>query len=170
MNVVGWLRQLGFVRYGAVFRENDVTEAVLPSLTADDLKELGVASVGHRRQLLAAVAQLRAGSAPASAPKEVSRAQPSGPLAGNGASGTSGERHQVSAMFCDIVGFKALSSRLDPEDLSAVIKGYQSRIAETIARFGGFIARYVGDGVLIYFGWPEAHEANAERRFVALWR
>ena len=67
-------------------------------------------------------------------------------------------------MFCDVIDFTALSSRIDPEDLSAVIRGYQSRVATTIARFGGFIARYVGDGILIYFGWPDAHEANAEKR------
>ena len=80
-----------------------------------------------------------------------------------GTTASTAERRTLSVMFCDVIGFTALSSRLDPEDLSAVIRSYQSCVATTIARFGGFIARYVGDGVLTYFGWPEAREADAEQ-------
>jgi len=163
MDVADWLRQLGLERYAAVFRENDITAAILPSLTAEDLKDLSIASVGHRRRLLQAIAMLRAQPQP-------TLETPQGPPPPSGAtpanenpSTTMAERRQVSVMFCDLVDFTALSSRLDPEDLSAVVRGYQSRAAATIARFGGFIARYVGDGILTYFGWPEAHEANAER-------
>src|SRR6516165_5774544 len=156
MDVADWLRQLGLERYEAAFRENDVTAAVLPSLTAEDLRELGVTSIGHRRQLLQAIAAGRSDSG------QPSPVQTTGLSPHERTSGLA-ERRQLSVMFCDMMDFTGLSSRLDPEDLSEVIRGYQERVAATITRFGGFIARYVGDGVLIYFGWPEAHEANAER-------
>ncbi len=151
MEVADWLRQHGLGQYETAFRENDVTPMVLASLTAEDLKELGVISVGHRRQLLDAIAALRAEAMPATNP---TRASPSQSIA---------ERRLLSVMFCDVIGSTAMSYRLDPEDLSSVIRGYQSCVAATIARFGGFIARYVGDGVLIYFGWPEAQEVDAEQ-------
>jgi class 3 adenylate cyclase len=142
MDVADWLRTLGLQQYEATFREHDITAAVLPNLSAEDLKDIGIAVVGHRHRLLDAVAALRA-------PHQVTQ--------------SAAERRQLTVMFCDVMDFTPLSSRLDPEDLSAVIREYQSRVATNIARFGGFIARYVGDGVLIYFGWPEAHEADAER-------
>jgi class 3 adenylate cyclase len=158
MDIANWLRALGLERYEAAFRENDVTYAVLPSLTAEDLKDLGVTSVGHRRQLLDAIAALRTEAVPVG---NLAQASLRPQLAG--ASGTtSAERRPLSVMFCDVIGFTALSARLDPEDLGAMIRSYQSCVATTVARFGGFIARYVGDGVLIYFGWPEAREADAE--------
>ena len=158
MDVADWLRQLGLERYEAAFRENDVSAAILPGLTSEDLKELGIVSVGHRRQLLAAIAELHPDSKTVDDKiSPLPRSQAIEPSHGSAA-----ERRQLSVMFCDVIDFTALSSRIDPEDLSAVIRGYQSRVATTIARFGGFIARYVGDGILIYFGWPEAHEVNAE--------
>ena len=163
MDVANWLRQLGLERYQAAFRENDVSAAVLPGLTSDDLKELGVASVGHRRQLLQAIAALRADAMSAGDPSQFSGLSISGISIDVGSSRSTAERRQLSVMFCDIIGFTSLSARLDPEDLSSVIRGYQARAATIITRFGGFIARYVGDGVLTYFGWPEAHEANAEK-------
>lgn len=163
MDVANWLRQLGLERYQAAFRENDVSAAVLPGLTSDDLKELGVASVGHRRQLLQAIAGLRADAMSAGDPSQFSGLSISGISIDVGSSRSTAERRQLSVMFCDIIGFTSLSARLDPEDLSSVIRGYQARAATILTRFGGFIARYVGDGVLTYFGWPEAHEANAER-------
>src|ERR1700722_6695867 len=158
MDVADWLRQLGLERYEAAFRENDVSAAILPGLISEDLKELGIVSVGHRRQLLAAIAELHPDSKTVDDKiLPLPRSQAIEPSHGSAA-----ERRQLSVMFCDVIDFTALSSRIDPEDLSAVIRGYQSRVATTIARFGGFIARYVGDGILIYFGWPEAHEVNAE--------
>ena len=163
MDVANWLRQLGLERYQAAFRENDVSAAVLPGLTSDDLKELGVASVGHRRHLLQAIAALRADAMSAGDPSQFSGLSISGISIDVGSPRSTAERRQLSVMFCDIIGFTSLSARLDPEDLSSVIRGYQARAAIIITRFGGFIARYVGDGVLTYFGWPEAHEANAER-------
>src|SRR5690348_6825869 len=137
---------------------------MLPTLTAEELKDIGVSSLRHRRRLLEAIAALRSSAMPAEVPAPVSAspepADPSGPV---DASETTAERRPLSVMFCDLIGSTALSARLDPEDLREVIRAYQARVASTIQPFNGFIARYVGDGVLIYFGWPEAHETDAER-------
>ena len=154
MDVVDWLRALDLGQYEEAFRENLVSMDLLPSLTADDLKELGVNTVGDRRRLLNAISTLRAGT-------EQNSVRPTASIL-DGDWPHTAERRQLSVMFCDISGSTALSTRLDPEDLSAVVRAYQSTVRATIARFGGFIARYVGDGVLIYFGWPEAHETDAE--------
>jgi class 3 adenylate cyclase/tetratricopeptide (TPR) repeat protein len=161
MDVADWLRQLGLQRYEAAFRENDVGAAVLPHLTGEDLKELGVASVGHRRQMLEAIAALRGD--PMAVADQSSVFPIDSASSNDHLTESAAERRQLSVMFCDVINSTLLSIRLDPEDLSGVIRGYQSRVATIIAQFGGFIARYVGDGILIYFGWPEAHETNAER-------
>src|SRR5215472_7861868 len=155
MDVGGWLRRLGLDQYEAVFRENKIDDTVLPSLTAEDLKELGVGFVGHRRKLLDAIAALRA---EASAPP-LSDA----PLATDKAAEDTAERRQVTVMFSDLVGSTSLSARMDPEDLREVIAAYQKCVADTVQRFGGFVAKYMGDGVLVYFGYPQAHEDDAER-------
>ena len=155
MNVTDWLRNLGLERYAAAFRENDVDAKLLPNLPADDLKDLGITSVGHRRQLLEAIATLR----PNDAPTLPSAA----PTAKAGPPETTAQRRPLSVMFCDLIGSTALSARLNPEDLRQVVRTYQACVATTIHQFDGFIARYVGDGVLIYFGWPEARETDAER-------
>jgi class 3 adenylate cyclase len=159
VNVASWLRNLGLERYEATFRENDVDAKLLPNLTAEDLKDLGVTLVGHRRRLLEAITALRREGAPAGDPAR----PPDGSMWDLGSSGTTAERRPLSVMFCDLVGSTQLSSRLDPEDLREVIRSYQACVATTIQHFNGFIARYVGDGVLIYFGWPEARETDAER-------
>jgi class 3 adenylate cyclase len=151
MNVADWLRTLGLERYEAAFRENDVDPELLPNLTADDLKDLGVTSVGHRRRLLEAIAALRLKD-----PKAADPRLPGHQAENFGSLESSAERRPLSVMFCDLIGSTALSSRLDPEDLRVVIRTYQAGVAATIQKFEGFIARYVGDGVLIYFGWPEA--------------
>ena len=161
MDVADWLRSLGLERYQAAFREHEITAAVLPNLSADDLKELGIVAVGHRRRLMDAVALLRGGNEPAHI-ESLRTPHDSGQPAA--------ERRQVSVMFCDMVDSTPLSTQLDPEDLSAVIRGYQSRVAATITRFGGFIARYVGDGTLIYFGWPELARAMPKGPCARLWR
>ncbi len=149
MQIETWLKGLGLERYAGAFEANDVTVDLLPTLTADDLRDIGVVSVGHRRRMLDAIAATPGRPSPA-APAQ----PPPEPLA---------ERRQVSVMFCDLVGSTALSTRLDPEDLSAVIRDYQDRVNQIAARYGGFIARYLGDGVLIYFGWPQAREDDPER-------
>jgi class 3 adenylate cyclase/tetratricopeptide (TPR) repeat protein len=163
MDVADWLRTLGLGQYEAAFRENSVTTDLLLSLTPEDLKDLGITAVGHRRRLLDAIAALRAERAARDDSDRLEQSQASGAASDAHASSSTAERRQLSVMFCDVIGFTALSSRLDPEELSAVIRGYQARVATTVTRFGGFIARYVGDGVLIYFGWPQAHETDAER-------
>ena len=156
MDVGGWLRRLGLEQYEAAFRENAISEKVLPNLTAEDLKDLGVGMVGHRRILLDAIAALRA---EASTPVSPSAAPPETDKAAR----DSAERRQITVMFSDLVGSTALSARMDPEDLREVISAYQRCVAETVGRFGGFVAKYMGDGVLIYFGYPRAHEDDAER-------
>src|SRR5215831_4839529 len=159
MDVVVWLRSLGLGKYEAVFRENDIDETVLPSLTHENLKELGVASFGHRVKLLDAVAALRSdasGKAPFLDAATASSAPSAGPE-------DRAERRQVTVMFSDLVGSTALSTRMDPEDLREVISAYQDSVAVTVGRFGGFVARYIGDGVLAYFGYPHAHEHDSER-------
>ena len=157
MDIGGWLRSLGLEEYETAFRENKVDAAVLPKLTAEDLKDLGVGAVGDRRKLLEAIADLRLGTKPELVPSEAPStiAEP--------AKDTAAERRQVTVMFSDLVGSTALSARMDPEDLREVISAYQKCVAETVRRFGGFVAKYMGDGVLIYFGYPQAHEDDAER-------
>ena len=160
MDVGGWLRKLGLEQYEAAFRENKIDDTVLPSLTAEDLKDLGVGFVGDRRKLLDAIAAVRA---EASAPTPLSDA----PLATDKGPQDTAERRQVTVMFSDLVGSTALSARMDPEDLREVITAYQKCVAEAVRRFGGFVAKYMGDGVLVYFGYPQAHEDDAERAVLA---
>ena len=159
MDVGGWLRSLGLERYEAGFRENDIDETILPNLTHETLRDLGVTSVGHRLKLLDAIAALR-GNASAKAPP-VDVATPSS--AANTSPEDRAERRQVTVMFSDLVGSTALSAQMDPEDLRDVISAYQKSVTETVNRFGGFVAKYMGDGVLVYFGYPQAHEDDAER-------
>jgi class 3 adenylate cyclase len=156
MDVGDWLRKLGLERYEAAFRENEIDETVLPSLTHETLKELGVTAVGHRLKLLEAIAGLRAEAKPPSPLSDV-------PLAPDKAANDTAERRQVTVMFSDLVGSTALSARMDPEDLREVISAYQRCVADTVGRSGGFVAKYMGDGALIYFGYPAAHEDDAER-------
>src|SRR5262245_50792023 len=159
MDLGEWLRSLGLGKYEAVFRENDIDDTVLPSLTHENLKELGVASLGHRVKLLDAIAALRnnaSGNAPSVDAATTSSAANPHPE-------DRAERRQVTVMFSDLVGSTALSARLDPEDLREVISAYQKCVAETVRRFDGFVAKYMGDGVLVYFGYPQAHEDDAER-------
>src|SRR5262245_51742432 len=152
MDLAGWLRSLGLERYETAFRENKIDDRVLTSLTAEDLKDLGVGIVGHRRKLLDAIAALRAdASAKAPPPYDLP------------ATDRTAERRQVTVMFSDLVGSTALSARMDPEDMREVISAYQKSVSETVRRFDGFVARYFGDGVLVYFGYPQAHEDDPER-------
>jgi class 3 adenylate cyclase/predicted ATPase len=154
MDVGGWLRSLGLGQYEAAFRENEIDDEVLPNLTAEDLRELGVAILGHRRKMLAAIAELSRSSAPAAL-----ASTPPPVVSGE----KTAERRQLTVMFCDLVGSTALSARLDPEDMREIIGAYHRCCTEQIAMAGGFVAKYMGDGVLAYFGYPQAHEHDAER-------
>jgi class 3 adenylate cyclase len=159
MDIVVWLRSLGLGKYEAAFRENDIDETVLPGLTHETLKELGVASIGHRVKLLDAIAALRGDTSAPGTSSDLKTA----PAAPSPSPEDRAERRQVTVMFSDLVGSTALSARMDPEDLREVISAYQKSVAETVQRFGGFVAKFMGDGVLVYFGYPQAHEDDAER-------
>ncbi len=148
--IADWLKQLGMKEYIQQFAENNIDFAILSTLTDQDLEKIGVTSLGHRRRLLYGIANLKGVEKAAPAP---SAARPT----------ESAERRQVTVLFSDLVGSTALSARMDPEDLREVISAYQKCIAEVVRRFGGFVAKYLGDGVLVYFGYPEAHEDDAER-------
>src|SRR5271166_3524167 len=153
MDIGGWLRGLGLGQYDATLRESEVDAEVLPELTESDLSQLGV-PLGHRKRLLKAIAALGAAEkAPASALRPLREdSVPHG-----------GERRQLTVMFCDLVGSTALSEKLDPEELRSLLHAYRTLCGDVIARYDGFVARYVGDGILTYFGWPTAHEEDAER-------
>src|SRR6516164_8119308 len=142
MDVAAWLRSLGMQRYEGAFRDHEIDWEALPKLTAEDLKDLGVVLGGHRRKLLKVIAGLRSEAGSATAPVA--------------------ERRQLTVMFCDLVGSTELAARLDPEDLREVIAAYHRAVAETAAGLEGFVAKYMGDGVLVYFGYPRAHENDAE--------
>ena len=151
MDVGGWLRSLGLEQYETLFRENDIDVEVLSELTDGDLEKIGV-SLGHRKRLLKAVAAL---AGPALPPPTANTPIP---LAVDAA-----ERRQLTVMFCDLVGSTAISARLDPEDMREVIRAYQDACSGAVARYDGFVAKFMGDGVLAYFGFPRAHEEDAER-------
>jgi class 3 adenylate cyclase len=148
--IADWLEKLGVGQYAPRFAENEIDVSVLRHLTDQDLKDIGV-PLGPRRKILAAINEATG----ATAPKPETAAAP--------APQDAAERRQVTVMFSDLVGSTALSARLDPEDLRDVISAYQKCVAETVQRFGGFVAKYMGDGVLVYFGYPQAHEDDAER-------
>jgi SAM domain (Sterile alpha motif)/Adenylate and Guanylate cyclase catalytic domain len=147
--IAGWLEKLGMSEYVQRFAENRIDLSVLPELTDQHLKDLGIA-LGDRLKILRAIREL-SGAALASPQPAFTE-----PKAQDTA-----ERRQVTVMFSDLVGSTALSAR--PEDLREVISAYQKCVAETVQRFGGFVAKYMGDGVLVYFGYPQAHEDDAER-------
>jgi class 3 adenylate cyclase len=153
MDVAAWLQGLGLERYVPAFRDNEIDWDALPMLSAEDLKDLGVVLGGHRRRLLDAIAALGA-AVPAASVTAAPRNAPAPAEA---------ERRQLTVMFCDLVGSTALSARLDPEDLREVYAAYHRAVADVVRSLDGFVAKYMGDGVLIYFGYPRAHEDDAER-------
>ena len=141
MDIGGWLHELGLDRYEPAFRAKAVDLATLPKLTTDDLKELGVLTVGDRRKLFAAIARLVAGKPTRAAPPE---------------------RRQLTVFVCDLVGSTALAVNSDPEDLRVVLAAFIRCCVQEVRRRGGFVAQIMGDGLLAYFGYPEAHERDAE--------
>ena len=152
MDIDGWLRGIGLAEYAGMFRANDINIELLGQLTNDDLKDIGVVSLGHRKKLLEAIAE-RAGDVSVSSEPTLFEPQ----------AWDSAERRQVTVMFSDLVGSTALSGQMDPEDLRELISAYQRCVAETVRRHGGFVAKYLGDGVLVYFGYPQAHEDDADQ-------
>jgi class 3 adenylate cyclase len=151
MDVGGWLRSLGLGQYEALFRASEIDADILPELTEVDLEKLGV-PLGHRKRLLRAISSLAAAETSA-APSASFDAKPQ----------DAAERRQLTVMFCDLVGSTPLSTRFDPEELREEIRAYQNAVSGVVARYDGFVAKYMGDGVLAYFGYPRAHEDDAER-------
>ena len=143
--IADWLKKLGMSEYALRFAENDIDMAVLPDLTDQHLKDLGV-SLGHRLKMLRAIRDLSNVSAAVTAPSALVDIEPT--------RRDDAERRQLTVMFCDLVGSTALSATLDPEDLREIIGAYHNASPRRSRRFGGFVARYMGDGVLIYFGYP----------------
>jgi class 3 adenylate cyclase len=156
-----WLTEIGLASYASVFAQNEVDFDVLASLREADLQALGL-PLGARKRLLQAVAKLERQSA-AEAASEPTTSAATAPQAPAAPEPSAGERRQLTVMFCDLVGSTALSEKLDPEELRALLHDYRTRCGEVIERYEGFVARYVGDGILTYFGWPKAHEEDAER-------
>jgi class 3 adenylate cyclase len=152
MDVGDWLRSLGLGQYEAVFREAEIGADVLPDLTEADLGQLGV-PLGNCKRLLKAISSL--GSTETAA-------KPAAPVSPQTVTDAA-ERRQLTVMFCDLVGSTAISARLDPEDMREVIRAYQDACSGAVARYDGFVAKFMGDGVLAYFGFPRAHEDDAER-------
>jgi class 3 adenylate cyclase/tetratricopeptide (TPR) repeat protein len=150
--VADWLEKLGMSEYAQRFAENRIDLGILPDLTEQDLKDLGV-PLGDRRKILRAIGNLAGAALVQREPRTATEPGPQ----------DAAERRQLTIMFCDLVGSTALSTRLDPEDLREIISAYHRHCAEVIVKQGGFVARYMGDGVLAYFGYPQAHEHDAER-------
>ena len=145
-----WLASIGFGQYAVAFEENAIDWELLPKLNQEILKDIGVKAAGHRIRILEAIEKLDA-------------AAPIDPSPTPARTNSDAERRQLTVMFCDLVGSTALSTQMDPEDLRDVITSFQDECREAIKRYDGFIARYMGDGMLVYFGYPQAHEDDAER-------
>jgi class 3 adenylate cyclase/predicted negative regulator of RcsB-dependent stress response len=154
MEIDAWLESLGLEPYAAAFRANAIDADTLGALTDDDLRELGVAAIGHRKKLLTAIAAL---SAPEPAAPPIAAPTPA-PSAASG-----GERRPLTVMFTDLVGSTEMAGRLDPEEWHDILVEYHRTVAAAVARFGGYVAKNLGDGALIYFGFPQAEENDAER-------
>jgi class 3 adenylate cyclase len=164
MDIVVWLRSLGLGKYEAAFRENDIDETVLPGLTAEDLKELGVASLGHRRKLLEAIAALRndGSGQPQSVAGAPARPSVPTPAAARVAEPV-GERRHVTVMFCDLVGSTSIAAALDAEDWRDLVGAYLDAASAAVTEMGGHVAKKLGDGLMALFGYPMAQENDAER-------
>jgi class 3 adenylate cyclase len=148
VDIAGWPRELGLERYAQVFQDSEIEPEILAELTDEDFRELGI-PLGPRRKLAKAIAAL---SVQAATPPHHTAEPP-----------PSAERRQLTVLFCDLVGSTELATRIDPEDLHSIIGAYQHCAAVVVERFEGHLARFLGDGVLAYFGWPQAHEDDAER-------
>jgi hypothetical protein len=157
VDVAARLRDVGLERYAQAFLDNDIRADVLPDLTETDLEKLGV-SLGDRKRFLKAIAALQIVSSTASPRSD--QVAGSAPRA---FAAPEAERRQLTVLFCDIVGSTELSARLDPEEMRDLIGAYQANVAEVSKRWDGHLAKYMGEGVLVYFGWPQAHEDDAER-------
>ncbi|WP_143044858.1 adenylate/guanylate cyclase domain-containing protein [Variovorax sp. YR216] len=156
-DVEQWLQGLGLGVYAQAFAEQGIEFDLLGELGDDDLKVLGVAALGHRKRLLRSIAALNSGASPSQLAASVE------PVAAASTAPRDAERRHLTVMFCDMVGSTALSGRLDPEDLQQLIRGYHEIVALAVAPYEGHVAQFLGDGALVYFGYPQAHEDDAAR-------
>ena len=152
-DIARWLDRLGLAQYAQAFADNGIDMAALPHLRDEDFERLGVL-LGHMRRLQAAIETLSADEPPARPIPPLSQEPEPHPA--------EAERRQLTVMFCDLAGSTALSERLDPEDLREVLRAYQEICSDIIGRYDGHIAKYIGDGLLVYFGYPQAHEDDAQ--------
>ena len=156
MDVAAWLKNLGLGQYETAFRNNGIGDAALPHLTVEDLKEIGVATVGDRRILLAAIAALAPPTSPDATGPQLSPAPPKDPE-------LSAERRPITVMFCDLVGSTGLASRLDAEDWRNLVNAYLDAASAAVTELGGHVLKKLGDGLMALFGYPRAQENDAER-------
>jgi class 3 adenylate cyclase len=164
MDIVVWLRSLGLGRYEAAFRENDIDETVLPGLTHETLKELGVSSVGHHVKLLDAIAALGSNAGAKTPSMAATIAPPSAAMAAAvPVAEAVGERRYLTVMFCDLVGSTGISAQLDAEEWRDLVGPYLDAASGAVTEMGGHVAKKLGDGLMSLFGYPVAHENDAER-------
>ncbi len=166
MDIGAWLRELGLGQYEAAFRDNAVDGAILPKLTADDLKEIGVIAIGHRRRLVDAIAALSLSgdsSDRLAASSVVPPSMSSRPEAPASTAIASAERRPITVMFCDLVGSTSLAARLDPEDWRDLVGSYLDAASAAVTSLGGHVLKKLGDGLMALFGYPQAHENDGER-------
>ena len=159
-----WLNEIGLAQYAELLEKNAVDLEVLPELSEQDLADLGI-PLGHRKRLLKALKDATSSEGRVALGQPLPPAIPAADTSSPNVDATApaGERRQLTVMFCDLVGSTALSEKLDPEELRSLLHNYRTVCGEVIARYEGHVARYVGDGILTYFGWPKAHEEDADR-------
>src|SRR6478672_8221031 len=157
MDVGGWLRGLGLGQYEEQFRDNKIDADLLPRLTVDDLKDIGVSVVGDRRRLLDAIALIAGAGRPADLPASPTKSAPSKGLQ------ASAERRPITVMFCDLVGSTSLAAKLDAEDWRTLVNAYLDEASNAVTDFGGHVLKKLGDGLMALFGYPQAQENDAER-------
>ena len=160
-DIRAWRADMGLDQYAEAFERHDLSLGLAADLSDEDLEKIGVTSMGHRKRILRAIEAIREGSSGAASDVDVSAETKENLSAALSKSGA--ERRQLTILFCDLVGSTALSAKLDPEEMSEVIRAYQNTVAGEIARYQGHVAKFMGDGVLVYFGYPRAHEDEAER-------
>ena len=166
MDIDGWLRGIGLPQYAEMFRANDIDGELLGRLTNDDLKDIGVASFGHRKKLLDAIAELggAAMATPASPPVASAQIPPAAaPPPISAPTEAAGERRYLTVMFCDLVGSTGISAQLDAEEWRDLVGAYLDAASAAVTEMGGHVAKKLGDGLMALFGYPVAQENDSER-------
>jgi class 3 adenylate cyclase len=168
MDVGAWLRNLGLEQYEAALRDNSVDADVLPRLTGEDLKELGIASVGHRRKLLDAISELRSATPATAGPETPISPRPPASPGPARVSEIAAERRPIIVMFCDLVGSTSLTAKLDAEDWRNLVNAYLDEASAAVTGLGGHVLKKLGDGLMALFGYPQAQENAPSAPFALL--